>query len=1516
MTVETPHFGLEAFVLGDIYRGIVDQRRFTTIDMHMAFISDLIGEGKIMGWEISSPSSLVLKVSSGWGIINRYVTRTFGSYQKNLLDNTNVYVWMRLRPGVLGQVSAFSNVSSLQYTDNGIPLQPNGVTIDSVSTDSLRLTWNQSSEISFSKYQIYKSLDGSVYSLLAETTTSLYTDSNLKENTSYYYKILAINKTGTVGPFSSVVNTTTLKDLSKPADPTALVVVGSNKSIHLVWNSSAYGSVSQYKATITPVSVENLSEGFPVQVIVDSSEVNMTITGLLNDRKYLVLLKAVSKYGIESDGVSRYSIPRDNDGPIDVSSISVLDYASTSGISSNGLAITWSSSEDTYESIFDGASEIQLEEYRKDGTVVTSNWMPNFVGITTKSIEVFPYTSEGQSSYKSVEPRTVYYITVRNVDVQGNTSVGKRIKHYTKSFQAPNPIRSLSILDRSDKSLAVKWSNSSSFFVSNILTVKSIDLTSLTESVLIDKQDLGISTFFVLNSSYSQPNKRFVFTIYCVDEFGNNSSSVAASFDVASSNNLSRPPAPSEQVGFAGDKQNIISWNKPDTQSGNGFRVYRAEDQSSLEPEDFVLLETLSSDVYTFTDYEVTNNSTYVYFVTTVDIYGIESLNPILDSYLNYPLITLTPQVNSTLSPPSTLVVSKVSSSVQMTWQPTGGQFDGYEIYRSVNNKYSYSLIATVQSSVTSYLDSDVLDRTCSLYYIVRKFRNEADLFVTESDNAVSSALYLGKVSTLNGEVSVDTTGVRNLSLLEDPVREETKSRIALHTHSWISESDDRRINLGDKMVVEDWQTSDNQTYLTLTDISETTTFSVFINGVDISNSNILYSVDKIKGTITFEVVLASTGFDTVVGKTYPYATPPSISVRFNNLQETQGTLAKERIDGISGSQIVTGFVEKKQLPSINHDGKKRERLIPLQIKMSSIDDGYRYLPEVSSKNIGDGIVFYDVFQAKNDSDTLIASTSGGIQVSTDFGISWKLLFTPVTPVVRFFYSSKYDAYFAGTNRGILFSRNNTTGGFSSWNEVSGTENSKIIRGIADAPNGTTFCTSDLGVFKLQRDVGQGSFFFQQTPIFGPQSTEAYAVLYDSYRSRFIVSNELGIFETFNDGIRWTFSSEFSEQRPIFEFAQSNGTIFAITDYMLWRRRPQDWEFHRIGVFENATMARKLVVWKDRIYVSTDSGLIVSSSLNDIYSDATIVFENAFTQLRTKSFMLPATSLNTISDRLFVGSECKLFIAETHGNLSIHSEFSSTVIPTIYVNGEEQFIGYRYTTSTTAGAKFVCFDVKQKLGNAVTVANQYQNFQIQSGGWADTNFIASVKLFVDGQQINDMSLSERPAQAISQLQLPLYTDRNANKATADIAKTAVTNSLTALLKTTTDASGQVIGLPGFVKDNVITTLNTIEKFLSQLYSSARIQPRIAADGSTVTDESGNVVYDNFSIPQFRVILLSSPARSLKTGFQNFGVYSSWAKSSANSQFSVIGNYGSELTSDGKIPNTLIGGSGDKGLTGG
>jgi hypothetical protein len=93
-----------------------------------------------------------------------------------------------------------------------------------------------------------------------------------------------------------------------------------------------------------------------------------------------------------------------------------------------------------------------------------------------------------------------------------------------------------------------------------------------------------------------------------------------------------------------------------------------------------------------------------------------------------------------------------------------------------------------------------------------------------------------------------------------------------------------------------------------------------------------------------------------------------------------------------------------------------------------------------------------------------------------------------------------------------------------------------------------------------------------------------------------------------------------------------------------------------------------------------------------------------------------------------------------------------------------------------------------------------------------------------------------------------------------------------------------------------------------LYTSARVVE--------ITDAQGQTTTVPFEVPAFRVLLLSPSTNTSSVKISDFGIYKTWSSNTDNSTPSVIGHFGSELTSDGILPTDFIGGLGDLGSQGG
>lgn len=1469
MPTKTPHFGFQAFVSGDYYSATVDKARFTSIDQHMAFLSDVIGPGRVSGWVISQPSlsDLDINITPGIGLINRNITRTFGDYSKSLLDNNFVYVWIKRRPGVIGQAGAFSNIATYAYNDAFPPSVPTGFQASNVTVSSVLLNWDVNTDFDFSQFNIYRSLDNVNFDLLTTISDeNEYLDADLEDDTTYYYKISSVDFSANESAASAVVTATTELDETPPSDPLNITVTPATNAIHLLWRPASFGTIEAYRAYVTPVNLENQPTGDTTVTEVPASVVYASILDLSNGQKYRVKLVSVGDNGIESSGVTLYSTPEFFLGPRDVVDLRLLDKESDGIVSDVVLSVEWDSFIDPYDTNPPVSHEIQIEEVDSaNSRIIKSIWIQER-NEDFRDFKIYPYVdSEGVTRNRSIRTRTVYFVTVRAIDADGNVSVGRIARHRTRTYEAPRPVSNLRSEQQEDQSIEFTWFNSTSIFKDNVIDVIRENSSNPSDSLVIEESKrVGLAQSYTVEPSLIEPGSTFRFTIKVVDEFENESASRDIVFDIPEFSDLPRPPVPSQLLGTGNDSAITLSWNQANLSIVSGYRIYRSVQQITYESSDFSRIETVDSSTFSYTDYDVENDVTYAYFITTIDIYGRESLNPIDDDFFDYNMTLLTPRLSGELGTPNNLsaTVDGSGTGIDVTWDPTAGQFDGYEIYRSINNTFEFELVGTTSPSETEYNDEEALKISGTYYYIVRKFRNEADLFITESDIAVTGGLLIGTVETIDGEMTIDQSSVRNILDIEDPIREKAQEIISAHKHEFYTSIDDRRINLDNIIRVEDWITEDFQNYTTTADLSDTFGFEVYLNGQLAEEFSLLYNVDRANGRITFEQSLAPTDFLRNQNDDFPFDTPPELVVIFQGLTETEGELPQQRLEGLSARQVTIGLVEERQLNDIDHQGRVKEKLIPVQIETIAVDNGYRFAPISEDAIIGDAITWYDIILAEGDIDILVGSSSDGIYTSADFGASWTRRLSLVTPVIKFFYSESLDLYFALTNRGVFASRGGDEGGFSVWREIRGMENSKITRGIAETPDGDILCTSDLGVFKLVRDVGRDFYFWEQTPIFGPSSTECYDILYDTLRDRIIVSNELGVFETSNAGLGWTFSGEMPDQRPIFGFKMHENAIFCVTQFIVWRRKAGEQEFKRIAVLRDVDVTRKIEIWKNRIYLTTDKGLLASAPDSDIMSDEDIEFSVAFSQMNQNNYSPPPTSMSIVDDKMFVGSEEQLFLAPNPGYMTLQWEKRSNVIPTVYVDGVEQIIGFRYTTSTVDLRKFICFDEKQSVDAKVTVANQYKTFRAENGGWADANFTAGVQLFVNGLAMNDWSVCERPAQAIRELVLPEYNDRNSHKAGADLAANALVDTAVNLIDVGDDSENPI--LSNFTKPNVVIFLNNLDRFLSQIYPEARVVAEII---------DGQQQAVPFEIPAFRVLLFSSTRDYRDQGLTDFGTYS-------------------------------------------
>lgn len=156
------------------------------------------------------------------------------------------------------------------YSGGTAPDQVTGLSASTVNDKALSLSWTANSDADLAGYNIYRSTDSgfspNAYNLIGFSTTNSFTDDWLNPDTSYYYKVAAVDKKNNEGVISTEANTVTSStNISAPRPVQNLTAIEyTNSSIIIGWDSNTESDISSYKiyrsttAGFTPNDSTNL----------------------------------------------------------------------------------------------------------------------------------------------------------------------------------------------------------------------------------------------------------------------------------------------------------------------------------------------------------------------------------------------------------------------------------------------------------------------------------------------------------------------------------------------------------------------------------------------------------------------------------------------------------------------------------------------------------------------------------------------------------------------------------------------------------------------------------------------------------------------------------------------------------------------------------------------------------------------------------------------------------------------------------------------------------------------------------------------------------------------------------------------------------------------------------------------------------------------------------------------------------------------------------------------------------
>ncbi len=962
----TERYLLESFLDGDFYSALADKRRFSTIDNQFNAMANIIGDGRIDGWEIELLTFPNVRVTKGTGFIDRFYVATFDDQDFALSPDSTFYFYAQRRVGITSVLGPLSDVASLTYNDSGPPATTTGFTASVPSSAAVdpffntELNWTTNTEIDLDHYEIERTTSPPTgYSLVAtvDKTLSTYIDPVDEDNT-YTYHLYAVDQSGFRSSPASASHTLLLSP-NLPPNPMEVEISPSEGAINVLWKrpvSLPVAEINHWELTSVRLNADSTDIPTTTQtVVIDKNDMFYRWDNLLNGELYKITIQTIDTKGRASDGIAKVIAPTLLLAPKDPEGISALE---TELVPDDVvISFAWGDGADEYDPLIPYRYNIYVTvEGQKESDAI-------FVPIGEKEQQVELYIIEG--NIFSIPQDVLVTFRFTSISQNGQESKGNYLRFFTSSFGQPLPVGDLqSAFDSERGEISATWNNQidASYIIIEVLDE---DLDSDYPITKIIDRNLGLIEFFKfeaeLNHSYT-----ITVTPFDINDVAGPSDVTVEVTTVAGG--ISPPALPFDFSPQSGDRRVLFSWLPSPDFSVTSYKVYKTTGAITMAASSWSLLDTVPSSINHFEDFGLENDQIYSYYVTSVNLYGQESLH-LPDGAVNLNFIEIIPKASGIIMEPDNVQLSLVGNDILVTWDSLLEEFDSFEIKRSVGNLHLWKTIATVDRNTVSYLDEDLplIDGTV-FYYAIGKTLNGTDIVVQVSNIPPESSIILGSL-VLNTSTfgALNIANRRDLLNLEDPISEFTTSRLLSHKHKELGRFDPERIDLRPELIVTDWTTIDGRIFTTeVLDISGTG-FVVKVGG---RFPEVFFEVDTLTRRLIFsEPIVSVDDAGNVTGDI------PAIEMRVLGVEEIQNTLPSNRFDNIHARQIEFGRLNKEQIPSINHEGRIQETLLPKTFNLERFSNHTFIIPQGNTdntKNFGNGTTFFSVIEGDGLIDEVI----------------------------------------------------------------------------------------------------------------------------------------------------------------------------------------------------------------------------------------------------------------------------------------------------------------------------------------------------------------------------------------------------------------------------------------------------------------------------------------------------------------------------------------------------------------
>lgn len=222
---------------------------------------------------------------------------------------------------------------------NSSPSAPSSLAVTNASPSSISIHWNTPSSTggnscSLKDYQIYRN-----GALVGTVTTNSYVDSGLSSQTTYSYKVVAVNSGQNASAASSSISGTTTNSVSNTSVPNAptnvnATLISSNSQIQLNWSASS--------SNANTIKLYNIYRNGNLYKTISSSTTSYIDSNITAGQAYNYQVSAVGLNGLESSLTSAQtviSVPTVSHTT--TNSLPTPSGLSTSLITANVVTLSW-----------------------------------------------------------------------------------------------------------------------------------------------------------------------------------------------------------------------------------------------------------------------------------------------------------------------------------------------------------------------------------------------------------------------------------------------------------------------------------------------------------------------------------------------------------------------------------------------------------------------------------------------------------------------------------------------------------------------------------------------------------------------------------------------------------------------------------------------------------------------------------------------------------------------------------------------------------------------------------------------------------------------------------------------------------------------------------------------------------------------------------------------------------------------------------------------------------------------